>query len=318
METFQSFRVVVMVNDKSVGEFLVDTMRCWGLCGEYFTQPVAAFEHLSGNKCDIILLDVYLSDVCCHQLIPKFGSDAKIIIMAGSHDRDTAIPALKFGAFDLLEKPFQNELLYHSICRALTVLENERKAKRLMDELQDSHSELLAQQQRLKNLRTRILETNRAISIFSKNIDREREESEKRIALKLRNMIMPEVMRLRNDPALHKHEALLDILTMQIEDLTAGFAVDSRVIISLSSAEMRVASLIKNGVRTEEIARKLHVSENTVRTHRKNIRKKLRLNNTQCSLRNFLASGIQEPSNGSPQGLSDGSGLCIVEQRAPI
>ena len=97
-------------------------------------------------------------------------------------------------------------------------------------------------------------------------------------------------MKLRNDPAFHKYEAQLDMLTMQIEDLTSGFTMDSRVAAVLSFTELQVASLIKNGVTTEEIARQLHIAESTVRTHRKNIRKKLKINNVQYSLRNFLNS----------------------------
>ena len=190
----------------------------------------------------------------------------------------------------MLEKPFQNELLYHSILRALTALENERESKRLIDDLKQSRSELLAHQQRLENLNTQLLDTNRALSIFAQNIEREREEIEKRIALKLRNLIIPMVVKLRDDQALHRYGAQLDMLTTQIEDLTSGFAMDSRVAMTLSFTELRIASLIKNGITTEEIARQLHIAESTVRTHRKNIRKKLKINNAQYSLRNFLNS----------------------------
>ena len=45
---------------------------------------------------------------------------------------------------------------------------------------------MLGQQQRLENLNTQLLDTNRALSIFAQNIEHEREEIEKRIALKLR------------------------------------------------------------------------------------------------------------------------------------
>ncbi len=190
----------------------------------------------------------------------------------------------------MLEKPFQNELLYHSILRALKALETERESKRLIDDLKQSRSELLTHQQRLENLNTQLLDTNRALSIFAQNIEREREEIEKRIALKLRNLIIPMVEKLRNDPALSRYEAQLDMLTAQIEDLTSGFAMDSRVAMILSFTELRIASLIKNGITTEEIARQLHIAESTVRTHRKNIRKKLKINNVQFSLRNFLNS----------------------------
>ena len=70
-----------------------------------------------------------------------------------------------------------------------------------------------------------------------------------------------------------------------MEDLTSGFSPDAKLAAALSFAELRVASLIKSGLSTEDIAEHLHISYNTVRTHRKNIRKKLGINNSQYSLR---------------------------------
>jgi FixJ family two-component response regulator len=288
MEAFKNFRVTVVDDDPIICETLVDILQSWGLHAEAFTQPDEALECIRRNKCDVILLDLVLSHVCGLDLIPQFGEDLKIIVITGFADKDTAIRALKVGAFDLLEKPFQNELLYHSILRALTALENERQSKRLIEDLEQSRSELLDQQQRLENLNTQLLDTNRALSIFAQNIELEREEVEKRIALKLRNLILPIVVKLKNDSALHYYEGQLAMLTRQIEDLTSGFAMDSRVAMTLSSTELQVASLIKNGVTTEGIARQLHIAESTVRTHRKNIRKKLKINNARFSLRGFL------------------------------
>ena len=118
----------------------------------------------------------------------------------------------------------------------------------------------------------------------------EREGVEKQIALKLRNLIIPTVAKLRNDQAFHKHGAQLDMLIKQIEGLTSGFTVDSRVAKTLSFTELRIGSLIKNGLTTEEIARQLHIAESTVRAHRKNIRKKLKIDDVHYSLRNFLNS----------------------------
>jgi FixJ family two-component response regulator len=290
MEAFKNSRATIVDDDQLICETLTETIRSWGLCAEGFTQPEAALENIRNNKCDIVLLDVFISDVCGLDLIPQLGSDLKIIVITGFADKDTAIRALKLGAFDFLEKPFQNELLYYSMLRALTALATERESRRLIDDLKQSRSELLAHQQRLENLNTQLLDTNRALSIFAQNIEREREEIEKRIALKLRNLILPMVVKLRDDQALHKHGAQLDMLTTQIEDLTSGFAMDSRVAMSLSFTELRIASLVKNGITTEEIARQLHIAESTVRTHRKNIRKKLNINNAQYSLRNFLNS----------------------------
>ena len=294
MEAFRNSKVTIVDDDPFVSESLTEMICSWGLNAKGFTRPEAALAHIRENKCDIVLLDVFISEISGLDLIPQISSDSsddlKIIIITGFADKDTAIRALKLGAFDLLEKPFQNELLYHSILRALKALENERGFRNLIDDLKQSRSDLLAHQQRLENLNAQLRDTNRALSIFAQNIERERAEVEKRIALKLRNLIIPMVVKLKKDKTLAKYEGQLDMLTMQVEDLTSGFSMDSRIAAVLSFTELRIASLIKNGITTEEIARQLHISESTVRTHRKNIRKKLKINNAQYSLRNFLNS----------------------------
>ena len=294
MEAFKNSRITIVDDDPLACNTLTEMVQSRGLRAEGFTQPKDALAHIRENKCDVVLLGLFISEVSGLDLIPQISGDSsndlKIIVITGSADKGTAIRALKLGAFDLLEKPFQNELLFHSILRALTALKNERGSRKLVDDLKQSRSELLAQQQRLENVNAQLRDTNRALSIFAKNIERERDEEEKQIALKLRHLIIPIVAKLRNDQALHKYAAQIDMLTTQIEDLTSGFAMDSRFAMTLSATELRIGSLIKNGISTEEIARKLHIAESTVRTHRKNIRKKLRLNNGQYNLRNFLNS----------------------------
>ena len=287
-EAFRNSRVIVVDDDQLICETLTELIQSWGLDAQAFASAQAALGGVRQCKCDVILLDIFILDVCGLDLISQFGADVKIIIITGYADKEVAIRALKLGAFDLLEKPFQNDLLYHSVVRALKALENERESRRLIDDLKQSRSDLLVQQQRLESLNTQLLDTNRALSIFAQNIEREREEIEKRIAMKLRNLIIPMVVKLKNDPTLHAYAMQLDMLTKQVEDLTTGFAMDSRVAMALSFTELQIASLIKNGITTEDIARQLHIAESTVRTHRKNIRKKLKINNAQFSLRNYL------------------------------
>jgi FixJ family two-component response regulator len=92
----------------------------------------------------VVLLDFFILNTSGPELIGQFGNDLKIIVTTESADKDAAVGALKPGAFDLLEKPFRNEFLHHSIWRALTVLENERTTKRPVDDLKQSRSEPLA------------------------------------------------------------------------------------------------------------------------------------------------------------------------------
>ena len=295
MEAFKKSRVAIVDDDPLVCETLAELIQSWGLRAEGFTLPEAALAHIRGNGCDIVLLGIFISDVSGLDLIPRICDDSsdnfKIIITTGLTHKDTAIRALKLGAFDLLEKPFQDDLLYYSILRALKTLENERKSKRIIDDLKRNRSELLAHQQRLEGLNSQLRDSNIALSIFTQNIERDRAEGEKGIALNLRDLIMPVVIMLKNDKALAEYEAQFDMLTIQIEDLTSGLTLDSAAAAVLSFTELRIASLVKKGITTPEIARHLHISKFTVRTHRRNIRRKLKLHNAQYTQSNFLNSG---------------------------
>jgi DNA-binding NarL/FixJ family response regulator len=57
---------------------------------------------------------------------------------------------------------------------------------------------------------------------------------------------------------------------------------------SLSFREMQIAMMIKNDTTNAEIATRLHISLETVRTHRRNIRKKLGIMGTKTRLNAYL------------------------------
>ncbi len=291
METSKNSMTVILDDDWQARETLTRMIRSWGLNAEGFAQPEHALKHISNTGCDIVLLNIFTSAVSALELIPQFDNDLKIIVMTEPSLRDTAVRTLELGAFSILEKPYEDDLLRHLISSALKVLENERGLKRLKDDFERSRLESHAYRRRLENLNSQLFETNRALSVLTRNIDREREEMETRIALKLKNLLMPILRKLRDDPALYHCEAQIDMLTHHLESLTSAFTIDANIAMTLSSAEMRIASLVKNGVSTDEIARRLHISENTVRTHRRNIRRKLKIN-ARYSLRNFLDSKI--------------------------
>jgi DNA-binding NarL/FixJ family response regulator len=109
-------------------------------------------------------------------------------------------------------------------------------------------------------------------------------------------LIIPIIERLQHDKNLKRYEAELIMLVKHLEDLTSGLAADTKIATSLSFSELRIASLIKNGLTTEEIAKHLHISPSTIKTHRKNIRRKLGINNRQQNLRNYLDSRLGKGS----------------------
>jgi FixJ family two-component response regulator len=293
MERFQDAPVLIMDDDLAICGVLGGLTKRWGLKPRIVYDCRLPLDQMEEACFDVALLDIYMSGVTGFDLIPEILDlcpDTKIIMISGYADKENAITALKMGAFDFLEKPVSAGLLYHALLRALEAREKERKLKTVLEELRNSKAELLTQKQQLEFFNDQLTDTNRALSILAQNVDRERDQLEKRIAGKLRSLVLPTIDKLRTRKDLSPYRGELDMLVFQIEDLTSGFTPNSVIASTLSSTELRIASLIKNNISTEEIARQLHISPATVRTHRKNIRKKLKINDAKYSLRNYLQS----------------------------
>jgi DNA-binding CsgD family transcriptional regulator len=62
----------------------------------------------------------------------------------------------------------------------------------------------------------------------------------------------------------------------------------------LSEREKQLLLMIAGGLKTSEIAVKMHISEGTVDKHRKNITKKLNVNNTAQAVAHAIRNKIIE------------------------
>jgi DNA-binding CsgD family transcriptional regulator len=155
-------------------------------------------------------------------------------------------------------------------------------------ELESEHKELLHHKKELEKVNRELVDTNKALSVLARNIDRKREQAEKKISVAISSKIIPVIEGLKNDKTLKSLEAELDILTASLNDLTPGLRNGAGIIYSLSATELRVATMIKNGLTSPEIARLLHVSLDTVKTHRRSIRRKLNISKSKINLASFL------------------------------
>lgn len=299
METNELAKILIVDDEPIVCELLEAMASSLGIKAKSITRSLKVMDEVRNTFYNLVLLDVFMPERSGFELIPdiqKASSDTKIIIITGRADKEVAIKALRLGAFDFLEKPINMELLSYSVNRALHIQETELEYKKTRETLEHSQVDLLDHKEKLEDLNRRLIQTNQALTVLAQNIAREREETEKRIVLKTRSLIIPIIERLQHDKNLKRYEAELIMLVKHLEDLTSGLAADTKIATSLSFSELRIASLIKNGLTTEEIAKHLHISPSTIKTHRKNIRRKLGINNRQQNLRNYLASKLGEGS----------------------
>jgi len=295
----QSAQILIVDDEPMVCELLESMVSSLGMKAKGITQALKVIDELRDSFYHLVLLDIFMPEKSGLDLIAdirEVSSDTKIIIVTGLADKELAIKALRLGAFDFLEKPIDMGLLSHSLNRALDVQETELDYKKTRQSLERSQADLLDHKERLEKLTRKLMQTNQALTILAQNIAREKEESERRIVLKTRSLIIPIIEGLQSEKNLKRYEVELAMLVSHLEDLTSGLATDIEIATSLSFSELRIASLIKNGLTTEEIANHLHISPSTVKTHRKHIRKKLGISNQRYNLRNYLETRMRKSS----------------------
>ena len=167
----------------------------------------------------------------------------------------------------------------------------EKRTTELMniaEKLEDKQRELLRHKLDLEKANKELVQTNTALSVLARNIDKKRDDVENKIAQTIGSKIIPLLEEVALEIIAEKTRTKLDVLSAYLNDLTPGTNRGHDIIISLSSAELRVAVMIKNGFTSEEIAHLLHISTHTVKTHRKNIRRKLNIKNANINLASYL------------------------------
>ena len=113
---------------------------------------------------------------------------------------------------------------------------------------------------------------------------------ENTLAISINSKFMPLLEDLRRAKNLEKVHETLDIRAAYIQNFSNDLTGGKDLIAPLSTTELRVASMIKNGIVSQDIANRLHISLHTVKTHRRSIRKKLRIKNSQINLASYLRS----------------------------
>jgi DNA-binding CsgD family transcriptional regulator len=169
-------------------------------------------------------------------------------------------------------------------------LVNERTSELVeaAEEMERKHNELLFHRSELEKVNQELLDTNKALTALARNIDREREDAEKRIAKIVRSRMLPLLEDFQKNVSFKKYLAEINELMLSLHELSPGLKKSSDILLALSPTELRIATMIKNGLTSPAIANVLHISIDTVKSHRRNIRKKLKFNNSRINLASYL------------------------------
>lgn len=150
-------------------------------------------------------------------------------------------------------------------------------------ELQENNRQLLLE-------RAALQEANAALRAVMANIEREKQGIYKDMQANIEKIVMPLLHALSLElPKVKRKYA--DILRTSLEEITSPFV--SRFLHqyrSLTPTEIGICNMIRNGLRTKEIAQMRNVSPATVNRHREHIRRKLNIANNNANLTTYLRS----------------------------
>lgn len=150
-----SERIVYVVDDES------DVRRSLGFflkAADFLPRPYLSGEDFLADASDLapgcVLLDIRMPGLDGLTIIERLGSRLKrlpLILMTGHGDIGTAVRAMKLGAVDFLEKPFEEPVLIEALERAFSMLSRDveedrerREAERLIEGLTPRERDVLA------------------------------------------------------------------------------------------------------------------------------------------------------------------------------
>lgn len=134
-------------------------------------------------------------------------------------------------------------------------------------------------------------EANIALKVLLKQRENDKTDLEQKVITNIKEMVMPYVEKLKRVNLKQKDRTIVDIIESHLQNIISPMIQNlANASIILTPQEIQVAALVKDGKASKEIADILNVSETTVHFHRKNLRKKFGLSNSQTNLRSYLLS----------------------------
>jgi DNA-binding CsgD family transcriptional regulator len=154
-------------------------------------------------------------------------------------------------------------------------------------ELQETNQQLTLERKALQ-------EANTALRLVLSRIEQEKQEIYQDIKINVDKILMPilNTLTLQLPPSQKKY---IEMLQINLEEITSPFISKlSLSYHSMTPTEIAICNMIRNGMRTKEIAEMRSVSEATINRHREKIRRKLKITNQDVNLASFLQSSMLE------------------------
>jgi PAS domain S-box-containing protein len=194
---------------------------------------------------------------------------------------------LKYGLFNSSSIKIRGKDYLFTVVTDITGRKRvEEELRKYREDLEVLVSERTSElEMRTKNLQ----EVNTALNVLLQKREKDKNILEERFVANIRSLVLPYLEKIRKNNLNVQQNLCLDIIEKNLGEILSPLLKNMQQF-NLTPREIQVAFLIKDGKTTKEIAKTLGIGKGSIDTHRKNIRKKLRLNRTSnlqsrlCSL----------------------------------
>ncbi|MBL9007032.1 MAG: sigma-54-dependent Fis family transcriptional regulator [Myxococcales bacterium] len=137
-----SDRVLLVDDDDELRELVASTLRARAYTVEALSGAAAALNCVADHDFDVVLTDIRMTgmsgiDLC--SALHTSRPDLPVLVMTGHGDLDTAIAAIRAGAYDFITKPLLLEALVLAIQRATNYHRLHNDLRRLQHVVESSH-----------------------------------------------------------------------------------------------------------------------------------------------------------------------------------
>jgi len=140
-------KILIADDDKAIADILKDLLSESGRSVDVCYDGLAAVEGLQKNVYDLVIVDLVMPRIGGLDVLKyakEINPDVVVIIITGYASLETAIMAIKKGAYDYLTKPFKLEEIKIVVENAIDKIQLSREKSELLQKLQDVHHELMA------------------------------------------------------------------------------------------------------------------------------------------------------------------------------
>lgn len=157
--------------------------------------------------------------------------------------------------------------------------------------LMQVHRDLAEKERDIREQAEKLEENNIALKVLLDYRQKDRIQLEENMLANTRTLVLPYVQQLMETPLPKRERTVIEIIEERLNEITSPFLNRLSSLHSiLTPQEIKVATMVREGRSSSEIADVLMISVSGVDFHRKQIRKKLEMTSTGRNLRSYLLS----------------------------